>query len=245
VKNLLRDLVDLLLPPACAGCGRALEGEHPLCPRCNRGLPRLAQNGRVPCAGPREPLDACLAAVAFEAPFETWMHRFKYPRPGLAGLDPGPAAVVRALILEAGARAPGPAPSLVVPVPLHPGRLRARGFNPAAILARALARRVAAPWAPTALRRVRDTPSQTGLDRRQRRRNLRGAFQARPGLDRLETVWLVDDVVTTGSTVTEAARALRRAGATSIVAICAAWTQPPEGERQSPAPLRPAISAIT
>ncbi len=253
--------MDLLLPPACAGCARALEGEHPLCPRCDRSLPRIPRN-RCPlcqaapaadlciaCVRSQGPLDACIAAVTFDAPFETWMHRFKYPRTGLSGLDPRPAAVVRALILEAGARAPGPAPSLVVPVPLHPRRLRARGFNPAAVLARALARRTGAPCAPAALRRVRDTPSQTGLDRRQRRRNVRGAFRTRPGVGRLETVWLVDDVVTTGSTLTEAARALRRAGATRIVAICVARTGLPdrklEGELQPPARLRPAMSPIT
>jgi len=72
---------------------------------------------------------------------------------------------------------------------------------------------------------VRDTPSQTGLDRRARRRNVRGAFAPRRQVAPL--VWLVDDVVTTGSTLAEAARALRRAGATHVVGVCAAYTPEP------------------
>ncbi|MEE9608613.1 MAG: phosphoribosyltransferase family protein [Myxococcota bacterium] len=162
--------------------------------------------------------------MAFRGELVRWMHRFKYPSPGLAGLDPAPLAVVRACIREAGARAPGPRPQLVVPVPLHPRRLRTRGFNPAGLLARELSRRLAVPWDAVALRRMRDTPSQTGLERSARRRNGRGAFRAQPGLRAPARVWLVDDVVTTGSTLSEAARALRRAGARQVIAVCAART---------------------
>jgi ComF family protein len=154
---------------------------------------------------------------------EDYVHRFKYPRPGLLGLDPGPRAVACALVLEAAARAPLDA-ELVVPVPLHPARLRQRGFNPAALLARALARARGVPLAPRALERVRDTPSQTGLHRRARARNVAGAFRVRPGARIPARVWLVDDVVTTGATLREAARALRRAGARRVIALCAART---------------------
>jgi predicted amidophosphoribosyltransferase len=73
-----------------------------------------------------------------------------------------------------------------------------------------------------ALRRTRDTPSQTGLDRQQRRRNVRNAFRAREKADLPKRIWLIDDVVTTTSTLAEAASALRRAGADSVVGICAA-----------------------
>jgi ComF family protein len=211
-----------------------------LCRRCDAALPRLARNLCLRCqsataAGPGDlcracaaaasPLAACVAAVAFADDVEGWIRRFKYPRKGIAGLDPGAGAVARALVREAGGRCPGPPPALVVPVPLHPHRLRARGFNPAARLARALARDIAARMDPVALRRVRDTPSQTGLDRRERQRNVRGAFRARDGLRLPARVWLVDDVVTTGSTLAEAARALRRAGALTVVGVCAARTR--------------------
>jgi predicted amidophosphoribosyltransferase len=71
---------------------------------------------------------------------------------------------------------------------------------------------------------VRDTPSQTGLDRRARARNVAGAFRVRRGARIPPRVWLVDDVVTTGATLAEAARVLRRAGARQVAAICAART---------------------
>jgi predicted amidophosphoribosyltransferase len=163
-----------------------------------------------------------VAAVEFQAPVEGWIRRFKYPRAGLAGLDPGASGRVRALALAAAARAPGPPPGLVVPVPNHPRRLRERGFNPASELAAAIAGRAKLRLGAHRLERVRDTPSQTGQGRAARRRNVRGAFRARGPVP--ARIWLVDDVVTTGSTLGEAARALRRAGARAIVGICAART---------------------
>jgi ComF family protein len=165
--------------------------------------------------------------AAYEGEVLRWVHRFKYPRPGIAGLDPAALCVLRFLIREAAARAPGPPPQLVVPVSLHAHRLRSRGFNPAALLARIVARELGTALDPTALVRVRDTRSQTNLDRAARRRNLRGAFRVRPDLRPPPLVWLVDDVVTTGSTVAEAARALRRAGTKSVTALCAARTPGP------------------
>jgi ComF family protein len=112
----------------------------------------------------------------------------------------------------------------VIPVPLHPRRLRERGFNQAALLARGIARSWGVHVAARALQRVRDTPSQTGLGRRARRRNLAGAFQCRLASPLPDRVWLVDDVVTTGSTLEEAARVLRRGGARHIAGVCAART---------------------
>jgi len=215
----VRAWLDLALPPACAACEAPVSGPAALCSACDAALPRLA----APLAPPA-PLAVCVAAVEFRGASEAWIHRFKYPAPGLAGLDPGALAVAQAWIAEAGVRAEGP-PDLVVPVPLHPRRLRQRGFNPAGLLAAAAARACGAPADPTALVRLRDTPSQTGLDRRQRRANVRGAFAARRPVP--ARVWLVDDVVTTGSTLAEAARALRRAGARRVIGVCAASTPEP------------------
>ncbi len=216
MRALLRDLADLLLPPACAGCGQAPDAARPLCAACDARLPRLAP-GALPELIPG--VDACHAAVAFAGEAETWLRRFKYPAPGWAGLDPGPGAVVRALAREA---ARGVRPGPVVAIPLHPRRQRARGFNPAALVARAVADELGARFSPAALSRLRDTPSQTGLDRRGRARNVAGAFRATGPADR--RVLLVDDVVTTGATLAAAARALRRAGAREVVAICVART---------------------
>jgi ComF family protein len=133
--------------------------------------------------------------------------------------------VVLGLVREAAARVPGPPPDALVPVPLHAARVRARGFAPAAILARSLARALGRPLAG-ALRRTRDTPSQTGLDRAGRRRNVASAFAVARPL-RGETVWLVDDVVTTGATLGEAARVLRAAGTGRVAAVCVARTPAP------------------
>ena len=214
-----RSVLELLFPGACARCGTAV-GREALCPRCRLELLRLAPGFET--AAPT-PLESWVAAVSFEDEAAAWLRRFKYPEPGLFGLDPAAEAVVATLIGEAGRRAPGPAPDLIVPVPLHPLRLRQRGFNPAGLLAAALARDRKLPVDPAALTRIRNTPSQTRLARSRRTRNVSGAFRARnralPG-----RIWLVDDVVTTGSTLREAARALRRAGAHRIVAVCAART---------------------
>jgi ComF family protein len=214
-----RGVLELLFPGACARCGRAV-GPEALCPSCRRELLRLAP-GFETAAPP--PLESWVAAVSFEGEAAGWLRRFKYPDPGLFGLDPAAEVVAATLIGEAGRRAPGAAPDLIVPVPLHPLRLRQRGFNPAGLLAVALGRDRSLPVDPAALTRIRNTPSQTRLPRPQRARNLSGAFRARrQGLP--ERIWLVDDVVTTGSTLREAALTLRRAGADRIVGVCAART---------------------
>ncbi len=165
-----------------------------------------------------------MAEVVYADAAAGWVHRFKYPPKGLAGLDPGPAAVVAALLLDAARRLPDPTPDLWVPVPVHVGRLRERGFHPAALLARRLSSATGVRAEQRALEQVRATASQTGLDRRARRRNVSGAFRACRRFTAVGCVALVDDVVTTGSTLEEAARALRAAGARRVVAVCAART---------------------
>lgn len=240
MRELLRGLLDLALPPVCARCGGDVERTVLLCQRCRAALPRIgadrcARCQQAPRTGPRRlcrgcgarsgPLIACLADVWFEGEIEDWIRRFKYPPRGLGRFDAEAMTLARALVRESAARAPARLPDRVVPIPLHSRALRRRGFNPAALLAREIARAVGAPLACTALRRVRDTPSQTGLDRGQRRRNVRGAFRART--PQPPHIWLVDDVVTTGATLEEAARALRRAGARRITALCAARTPAP------------------
>jgi ComF family protein len=107
--------------------------------------------------------------------------------------------------------------AVLVPVPLHPRRLRARGFNQAELLAVSIGRRASLRVAPRALLRRRDTPAQTGLSAAGRRRNVAGAFAVRqPETIRGRTVVLVDDVLTTGATVRACARELSRAGARGV-----------------------------
>ncbi|MGI9592629.1 MAG: double zinc ribbon domain-containing protein, partial [Myxococcota bacterium] len=101
MSSRLRAWLELLAPPACAGCGRPVAAGAALCEDCERALPEA---GRVPC-----PLriDACVAAVDYQDTAEAWIRRFKYPRPGLAGLDPAARAVAWALAGRAARRAPG------------------------------------------------------------------------------------------------------------------------------------------
>jgi len=241
MRELLRGLLDLALPPICARCGHDVERSLLLCPRCIAALPRIAADRCVRCqqapmGDPRSlcdacdaqhsALDACIAGVWYRDEIEGWIRRFKYPRRGLGSFDAEATTLARGLARVTAARVTElelePTPDCVVPIPLHRRALSRRCFNPAALLAREIARATRVPLVCVALQRVRDTPSQTGLDRAARRRNVRDAFRARS--PQPSHVWLVDDVVTTGATLDEAAHALRAAGARRVTALCAART---------------------
>lgn len=116
------------------------------------------------------------------------------------------------MIDAAKAELAGPLPQYLLCVPLHGERLRERGFNQALELARPLARALAIPLDVHSLVRTRPTQAQTGLDAAARRQNLRKAFEFRPGNSPARHVALLDDVMTTGSTLRECARVLRRGG---------------------------------
>lgn len=192
--------------PLCPRCGESFSGSGPDHP-CGRGLQRPPHFERA---------RACALYRNGEPnPLIEILHRFKY------GRDVTLAPVLGAFFTE---HCPVPDDhDVVVPVPLDVARLRWRGFNQSVMLARALARRRRRPLCRMALERWRATPPQVGLGEDARRRNIAGAFAVHErAAIHGRTVLLVDDVMTTGATVDECAKTLRRAGARRVdVAVLA------------------------
>jgi ComF family protein len=153
--------------------------------------------------------------VAYEGPVEHAVHRFKYE--GWRRLaEPLAQLLAERLVVE------GVAARWVVAVPLHPSRMRQRGFNQADLLSRELRRRLALGAPPGVLVRTRETPPQVGHDRRWRLSNVRGAF-AWQGDDLMgESILIVDDVATTGATLDACASALRAAGSGPLTGVSVA-----------------------
>lgn len=223
-SRLFRSLLDFALPPRCGGCGTIVEEVDSFCADCWRKLEFLGPGGCSRCGLPLRATDAetcavCLAkpprldriraAVAYDDISRSIAMRLKYGRK--VALARTMSRYMRPLIGEV------PAEALLVPVPLHRSRLWSRGFNQSAIVARELSRRTGVPVALDALRRVRATPPLKGLNMRQRRRTVAGAFRAGKGAElRGRTVVLIDDVLTTGSTANACARVLKRAGAARV-----------------------------
>ncbi len=199
----------------CAACQRQVrEVVPPFCRRC--GLPFPGElTTEFACANCRElefDFVAARAAVVSQGLVRDVILRYKYQRhlwfePFLAGL------LVRAALPELS----GKNPTLVVPVPLHPVRERAREFNQATRLAAPLADALGIPLNARLLRRVSFTMTQTRLSRAARAQNTQGVFALSPGA-RLagQVVVLVDDVFTTGATTNACARVLRAAGAAEV-----------------------------
>jgi len=160
-----------------------------------------------------QPPAASAAVALYAGPLADAIRRFKYA--GRTDLAPALAA----LLVEC-APLYGGAVDAVLPVPLHPSRLRQRGFNPAALLSRPLARALGARLLLSSVRRVRPTPAQAGLPRSQRKDNVRGAFEiAGPLGDR---ILVVDDVRTTGATLAELALTLREGGVREVSTLALA-----------------------
>jgi ComF family protein len=191
----------------CDGCRQSLPRNQTACARCAQPLARPGICGR--CQRQPPPFAGSLAPWVYGPPLDELVLRLKGP----AGMAPARtlgrllAAELRTLNL--------PAPDLLIPVPLHRDRLRQRGFNQAALLARQLSAGLDIPWYPNLLRKTRESADQRGLNRQQRQRNLRGCFTCRP-LPADCHVALVDDVITTGATAWEASRALQAAGAAQV-----------------------------
>jgi ComF family protein len=155
-----------------------------------------------------------VAAFRYRAPLDAMVKRLKFHG------DLQLARLLGTLMAERVAQSADVLPEVIVPVPLHPRRLRRRGYNQALELARPIARRLAVPLEWRQVRRVRATDPQTEVPASLRSRNVKDAFAVAPGFC-ARRVAIVDDVMTTGHTVNELAKALRRAGAAEIsVWVC-------------------------
>jgi ComF family protein len=228
----VRQMLDFALPPRCPGCGEIVGEPHRFCLSCWQSLTFLGEPCCRRCGLPFEfegegecgrcladppPFDRLRAAVAYGDISREVALRLKYNgRPGLAGT----LAHFMLRHLDDGGGAGEP---LLVPVPLHRWRIWKRGYNQAALIASALERRSAIPAELDLIRRTRATPPLKGLGRRERALALRGAFkvpaEARARLAGRRAI-LVDDVYTSGATASACARALRRAGASSVEILC-------------------------
>lgn len=218
------DARDLLFPPHCPGCGGGLGpgAAGLLCTACRRDLPlpgrtlcagcgiaaAAADGAFCPCCSGRHAMDAVVFAAPYAGTARNLVHRFKYRADFAAGRLLGDllATQVRTAL-------PGAA-DLLVPVPLHRRRLASRGFNQAALLARAVGGRLGLPVAAAALARTGNTRTLAGLLPEERSREVRGVFRVRrPERVAGRRVLLVDDVLTTGSTAEACCRELKAAGA--------------------------------
>lgn len=217
-------LLAAVLPSRCLLCGGAGTRERDLCPECLADLPvntcccarcalpleqAAAQCGI--CLKREPPFDSAWAPFRYAHPLDLLEARFKFHRDLAAG------RLLASLMIDAAhQQLTGPLPERLLCVPLHRDRLRERGYNQALELARPLARALHIPLDTSALVRTRSTSAQTGLDAKARRRNLHDAFASSADAGLPGHVAILDDVMTTGTTLRECARVVRRAGVSRV-----------------------------
>jgi ComF family protein len=203
---------DLFLPPCCAGCGKL--GTH-WCETCQSSLSPLDGPTCEICGRPQAHTTVCSdcqknppafdhvrSYARYENPFRKGIIRLKYHGNAALGEVFSLYLIERLLSLQWKF-------DMVLPVPLSAARRKKRGYNQTAFLAYPLSQYFRLPYHPYALQRTRNTRSQVGLTGEERRTNLKEAFVAHPSLVQQKTILLIDDVFTTGSTLTACAQALK------------------------------------
>lgn len=216
--------LDLLFPPQCGGCGRpgtrwcedcrsrvkVLNGT--VCEIC--GLPQDKPGVCKACLDSRPRFRSLRAWAIFEEPLQSALHKLKYRR------DMSMGDAIAADMLSFVQRLNWNV-ELVVPVPLGKQRIRERGYNQVAMIAKPLAMGLGLQYSANMLSRRKETRSQVGLSREERRTNVQGAFLAETGV-KGKVVLIMDDVSTTGSTLSSGADALYAAGAKDVYALTVA-----------------------
>jgi len=234
-SELFQAAVSLLYPATCSICGKRVRAGEYLCEACEAKIVRIvppfcetcsepfegSMNSAFTCANcahRRIHFETAVAAYRGRGVVRDVIHQFKYNRQ--IHLRYLVARWLCAALDDERLR--GYQFDVIVPVPLHPARQRERGFNQASLLAELLSAHTSIRCRPL-LKRIRYTTTQTALDRSERMDNLHNAFRLRKNADvRGLRVLLIDDVLTTGSTLSECARVLKRAGAISVHAATAA-----------------------
>ena len=224
--------LDWLFPPVCGGCGRrgfrwcpdcqkqVIRVPEPVCQYC--GLPLARPGLCLTCTDSPPPYEAIRSWVVFEGPIRHAIHTLKYGRNAALGDALAPHLAGYACKL-------GWQVDLVVPVPLGRQRMKERGYNQVGLLALPLAALQGWRYSPKVLIRTRETRSQVGLSPLERKENISGAFRAEPALAAGKAILLVDDVVTTGATLSACSEALVKAGTRMIYALTLARALPRHG----------------
>ncbi len=203
--------LDLLYPPKCAGCDKM--GEGVWCPNCERNVRLLLAPHHIQPLVLSDTVQLpVLSATTFDSPLREAIHEFKYNG------TPALAAPLAHYLVLAWQRVNWPI-DLIIPVPLYKRRRQERGYNQSEFLAIELARAMGLSINPSALTRTRNTEQQAHLDAEMRRQNVADAFAAVPGLVEGKRVLLVDDVLTTGSTLRACALSLLQSGAADVSAM--------------------------
>ena len=216
---LIRRLFDHLIPPRCALCRQ----HSPLgfCAPCQLLLPWKIQFCDIcanestfkgvcgQCQQHRPVYRRAIIPFHYREPLIDLIHQYKYQQ----RLYYGPT--LAKMMAHFSRRQNDTKPDLLIPIPLHNRRMRKRGFNQAQELTRALSRELGVPVDPFLLKRDKDTRSQTGLTERMRKHNVQGAFSLKRDCPKVN-IALIDDVVTSGSTVNEATKTLLKQGAKSV-----------------------------
>lgn len=226
----IRSIFRHIAPLSCLLCGAASDTQ-PLCPGCRADLPWHRQPQCPQCAIPTpdgQLCGACLqhppafdhtqAALTYAFPLDQMIPRLKYH--GQLAIAP----VLGECLAQALEHAPRP--DRLIAMPLHAARIRERGFNHATEIARTLARKLGLTLDLDSCRRTRDTPPQMGLKHDARRRNVRGAFSC-SGEVQGQRIALIDDVMTTGTSLDELAATLKLAGAQEVSCWVVARTLAP------------------